>query len=395
MRFLTAGESHGRGIISIIDGYPSGVDIDADFLNGELSRRQKGFGRGGRMSIEKDTVEIVSGIRKGKSTGAPVSFIIRNRDWENWKDIMDIGPESGESEKDSGNKLLNPRPGHADLNGYLKYGLNDVRDVIERSSARETAARVAAGGFAKIILKLLCIDIFSYVEQIGSVALESEVRADNKNSGNAELLKEIELSEVRCPDKKVSLKMKEEIKKTMGSGDSIGGKFRVIATGVPAGLGSYSQWDRRIDGEIARMFMSIPAAKAVEIGDGFNAPLMTGINFHDKIYYKKGKGFYRKTNRAGGIEGGITNGEPVIVGACMKPIPTTSKGSDSVNIKTKESVISLKERSDVCVVPAAAVIGESMLAITLVNAVQDKFGGDSIEEILNNYDNYKKHIENI
>ncbi len=395
MRFLTAGESHGRGIAGIIDGYPSGVDVDVTFLDSELSRRQKGYGRGKRMSIENDAIEIISGIRKGKSTGAPVSFIIRNRDWNNWKDIMDISPESRESGGDSGEKLLNPRPGHADINGYLKYRLDDIRDAIERSSARETAARVAAGGFAKIILKLLGIDIFSYVDQIGGVTTDSEIKINNSSRGNTDLLKEIELSEVRCPDKAKSLKMKDEIQKAMNNGDSIGGKFRVVATGVPPGLGSYSQWDRRIDGNIARLFMSIPAIKAVEIGEGYNAPFITGINFHDKIYYKKSEGFYRKTNRAGGIEGGITNGEPVVVGACMKPIPTTSKGLDSVNIKTKESVISLKERSDVCVVPAAAVVGESMLSIGLLNAIQEKFGGDSMEEILENFNNYKKYLEDI
>lgn len=395
MRFLTAGESHGKGIVSIIDGYPSGVGIDKGFLNAELSRRQKGYGRGKRMSIENDIVEIISGIRKGKSTGAPVSFIVSNRDWRNWKDIMDVGPVSGAGGSDSGIRLLNPRPGHADINGYLKYRLNDIRDVIERSSARETAARVAAGGFAKIILKLLGIEVFSYVERIGDVAIDSEVGIENSSGGNKALLKKIESSEVRCPDKEESSKMKEEIKKTISNGDTVGGKFKVIATGVLAGLGSYSQWDRRIDGEIARMFMSIPAAKAVEIGDGFNSPGITGINFHDKIYYDKDRGFYRKTNRAGGIEGGITNGEPVVVGTYMKPIPTTSKGLDSVNIETKESVISLKERSDVCVVPAAAVVGESMLSIVLVNAIQEKFGGDSIEEILDNYNNYKKYLKNV
>ncbi len=395
MRFLTAGESHGKGIVSIIDGYPSGVDIDMDFLNAELLRRQKGFGRGKRMSIENDTVEVISGVRQGKSTGAPVSFIISNRDWRNWKGIMDVSHVAGAGDSDSRIRLLNPRPGHADINGYLKYRLDDIRDVIERSSARETVARVVAGGFAKIILRILGIEVFSYVERIGSIAIDSEVKIEKSSKQNAPLLKKIESSEVRCPDKEKSLKMKEEIRKTIKNGDTIGGKFKVVATGVLPGLGSYSQWDSRIDGEIARMFMSIPAAKAVEIGDGFNAPVMTGINFHDKIYYNKESGFYRKTNRAGGIEGGITNGEPVIVGAYMKPIPTTSKGLDSVNMETKESVISLKERSDVCVVPAAAVIGESMLSIVLVNSVQEKFGGDNIEEILENYNNYKKYLKNI
>lgn len=392
MRFLTAGESHGKALVGIIDKYPSGVNIDINILNEELSRRQKGFGRGKRMSIEKDSIEIISGIRKGKTTGSPISFIIRNRDWENWEKIMDTGFDTLKKDKSTEKKLLNPRPGHADLNGFLKYRLTDIRDVIERSSARETAARVAAGGFAKIFLKLLGIDIFSYVYQIGKVTLRNHIKL---NKINKDILKEIELSGVRCPDKIKGREMMEEIKKAVKNGDSLGGRFRVIAAGVPPGLGSYSQWDERIDAQIAFLFMSIPAVKAVEIGDGFEAPGITGINFHDEIYYKKDKGFYRKTNRAGGIEGGITNGEPVVAGACMKPVPTTSKGLGTVNIKNKKTAESLKERADVCAVPAASVVGESMLSIAILNAVQEKFGRDNIDEIIENFNNYKKYLENI
>jgi len=391
LRFLTAGESHGKYLTGIIDEYPSGVEIDVDLLNRELHRRQSGFGRGGRMSIEDDTIEIISGVRKGKTTGSPVSFIIANRDWDNWKEIMDTGPRGKERDR-GGDKLLNPRPGHADLNGYIKYRLDDIRDVIERSSARETAARVAVGCFARIILKLLGISIFSYVYQIGNIVLGNRVKEGRINEST---LKEIESSEVRCPDKEISLKMKEEITRVIKNGDSIGGKFRVIATGIPPGLGSYEQWDKRIDSRIAGLFMSIPAVKAIEIGDGFMAPYITGINFHDKIYYKKGTGFYRKTNRAGGIEGGITNGESVVIGVSMKPVPTTSKGPGTVNIKTKKASASLKERSDVCVVPAASVIGESMLSIVILNEIQEKFGKDNIDEILENYKNYKKYIGKI
>ena len=391
MKFLTAGESHGKSLIVIIDGYPSGVRIDIDFLNNELARRQMGSGRGKRMRIEKDTIDIISGMRKGRSTGSPISFIIKNTDYDNWKKIMDINlPVS--TGKDLEEKLLNPRPGHADLNGYLKYRLDDIRDVIERSSARETAARVAVGGFAKIILKLLNISVFSYVNQIGKVVLSEEI---DISSINKDILEEIEVSGVRCPDKKISLKMKEEILSAIEQGDSLGGKFKVIAKGVPPGIGSYSQWDRRIDGKIARSFMSIPAVKAVEIGDGFNAPNIMGSNFHDEIYYKRGTGFYRKTNRAGGIEGGITNGEPIIVGSCIKPIPTTLKGLRSINIKTKKSEKSLHERSDVCAVPAASVIGEAMLSIEILNSIQDKFGEDNIDEILENYSNYRKYLEKV
>ncbi len=391
MKFLTAGESHGKSLIVIIDGYPSGVRIDIDFLNNELARRQMGSGRGKRMRIEKDTIDIISGMRKGRSTGSPISFIIKNTDYDNWKEIMDMNLPVLKG-KDLKEKLLNPRPGHADLNGYLKYRLDDIRDVIERSSARETAARVAVGGFAKIILKLLDISVFSYVNQIGKVVLSEEIDISSINKG---ILEEIEVSEVRCPDKKISLKMKEEILSAIEQGDSLGGKFKVIAKGVPPGIGSYSQWDRRIDGKIARSFMSIPAVKAVEIGDGFNAPNIMGSNFHDEIYYKRGTGFYRKTNRAGGIEGGITNGEPIIVGSCIKPIPTTLKGLRSINIKTKKSEKSLHERSDVCAVPAASVIGEAMLSIEILNSIQDKFGEDNIDEILENYSNYRKYLEKV
>ncbi len=388
MRFLTAGESHGKGLVGIIDDYPSGVLINIDFLNHELSRRQKGFGRGRRMSIETDEVEIISGIRKGKSTGSPISFIIKNKDWDNWKEVMNIIPPGGkdiEIEK----KLLNPRPGHADLSGFLKYRLDDIRDVIERSSARETAVRTGVGGFAKIILKLLGINIFSYVNQIGKAVFSKDIRINN------DILEEIDKSELRCPDSAISLQMKEEIIKAERNRDSVGGRFKVVAAGVPPGLGSYSQWDRRIDGKIARSFMSIPAVKAVEIGDGFNTDAKTGTFFHDEIYYKSGDGFYRKTNRAGGIEGGMTNGEPIIVGASMKPIPTTAKGLRTVNIKTKQTEISLKERSDICAVPSASIVGEAMLSIEILNLIQEKFGEDNIDEILENYNNYKRYLKKV
>jgi len=388
LRFLTAGESHGKGLVGIIDDYPSGVLINIDFLNHELSRRQKGFGRGRRMSIETDEVEIISGIRKGKSTGSPISFIIKNKDWDNWKEVMNIIPPGGkdiEIEK----KLLNPRPGHADLSGFLKYRLDDIRDVIERSSARETAVRTGVGGFAKIILKLLGINIFSYVNQIGKAVFSKDIRINN------DILEEIDKSELRCPDSAISLQMKEEIIKAERNRDSVGGRFKVVAAGVPPGLGSYSQWDRRIDGKIARSFMSIPAVKAVEIGDGFNTDAKTGTFFHDEIYYKSGDGFYRKTNRAGGIEGGMTNGEPIIVGASMKPIPTTAKGLRTVNIKTKQTEISLKERSDICAVPSASIVGEAMLSIEILNLIQEKFGEDNIDEILENYNNYKRYLKKV
>lgn len=388
MRYLTSGESHGKGLTGIIDDYPSRVPIAIDFLNGELARRQKGFGRGERMAIEKDTIEIISGVRKGKSIGSPISFIIQNKDWSSWKEIMDINPAPSD-DKNLKNRLLNPRPGHADLTGYLKYRPDDIRDVIERSSARETAARVCIGGFAKIVLKLLGINVFSYVNQIGKITLIKDTEL------NDNMLKEIERSEVRCPDKNTGNKMKEEIIKASEQGDSLGGKFKVIAAGVPAGLGSYSQWDRRIDGRIAGAVMSIPAVKAIEIGDGVNVSGKTGTEFHDEIHYKSGAGFYRKTNRAGGVEGGMTNGEPIIIGVWMKPIPTTSKGLHTVNIKTKKSDTSLRERSDICAVPSASIVGEAILSIEIFNFIQEKFGRDNIDEILENFNSYKKYLEKV
>ncbi|MBC7333487.1 MAG: chorismate synthase [Actinobacteria bacterium] len=396
MRYLTAGESHGKALVGIIDDYPSGVQINLDFINYELSRRQKGFGRGKRMSIEEDRVEILSGVRKGMTIGSPISFLIRNKDWENWRDIMDILQEK--SHKDVGSKneeklLLSPRPGHADFSGFLKYRLKTLRDVIERSSARETAARVCIGAFAKTALNLFGIKVISYVTRIGRVGLDKEVSITKDCI--EDLIKEIEESELRCPDTSATMEMKEEITKAMENGDTVGGSFRVIAVNVPPGLGSYTQWDKRLDARIAFSFMSIPAIKAVEIGQGFNASYYTGKEYHDEIYYSPEAGFFRKTNRAGGIEGGITNGEPVVVGAVMKPIPTTKDGLKTVNIKTKKPELSLKERADVCAVPSASVIGEAMLSIEIFNAIQEKFGRDNINEMIENYNNFKKYLKTV
>ncbi len=388
MKFLTAGESHGKSLIGIIEEFPSGLKIDLDCVDHELSRRQKGFGRGGRMSIESDRAEIISGIRGGMSTGSPISFIIRNKDWENWKDIMETGIHLNTGIL-AASKDLNPRPGHADLTGLIKYRLKDIRDVLERSSARETAVRVCVGAFAKIALRLLGIEIYSYVVGIGKAALRKKIII------NTNTIEEIENSDLRCPDKEVYEKMKEEILAAKENGDSIGGKFTIIATGVPAGLGSYTQWDRRIDGNISRAIMSIPAIKALEIGDGYASSEKTGLQFHDEIHFDGKKGFYRRTNRAGGIEGGMTNGENITITASMKPIPTTSKGLKTVNIETKKSDISLKERSDICAVPSASIVGEAMLAIEIFNAVQHKFGNDNMDEISNNYKSHLKYIRNI
>ena len=391
MRFLSSGESHGKAISAIIDGFPSGVCIDFEFINEDLKRRQHGFGRGERMNIEKDKIEILSGIRSGITLGTPISFLIYNKDWENWKERLGIEATNQNNITDE-SKILNPRPGHADLPGYIKYRFDDIRNVIERSSARETAARVAAGAFAKIFLKSFGISIYSIVNRIGKTGLDLKDIIGNLNE---ELFLSAEKSELRCPDYCIADKMKEEVAAAAKEGNTLGGSFIVYAKGLPPGLGSYIQWDRRLDAKIAHAVMSIPAIKAVEIGQGINASSSSGSDFHDEIFYRKEKSFYRKTNNAGGIEGGITNGEDIIITAYMKPIPTTLSGLKTVNIKTKKAETSLRERSDVCAVPSASTVGEAMLAIALADEMQKKFGEDNIFEILQNFNNYRTYLENI
>ena len=385
---MTAGESHGKGLTGIISDYPSGVSINIDFINKQLSRRQKGYGRGGRMSIENDRAEVMSGIRKGISTGSPISFIIKNRDWENWKDIMDIIPETDSDKKEI--NILTPRPGHADLTGILKYHLNTIRDVIERSSARETAARVCVGAFALSALRMLDVNVISYVDRIGNISLDDDPDIEDKT-----LLPRIDNSKVRCPDETISKMMMEAIDRTKDSGDSIGGSFKVIVRNIPVGIGSYTEWNERLDTRLAFAVMSIPAIKAFEIGNGFKAGSSTGLDFHDEIYYSSENGFYRNTNNAGGIEGGMANGENIVIGAIMKPIPTTTKGMKTVHIHSKEKSISLKERSDTCAVPSAAIVGEAVVSIELLSALQEKFGNDNMAEIIDNLNNYKKYLKNI
>jgi chorismate synthase len=386
MRFLTAGESHGKALNIIIDSFPSNVIIDLDYINRELSKRQKGFGRGGRMRIESDQIEIISGMRNGKTTGSPISFLIRNKDWENWEEVLRFTKKEGTL---SYEPIFNPRPGHADLNGYLKYRLSDIRDVIERSSARETASRTAVGCFAKLLLKNFDIKFHNYVFQIGSIIFEDD------NFKDYGLLLDEKINDLRCPDSQTYEKMIDEIKKAQSIGDTLGGAFRVIAENVPIGLGSYTQWDHRLDGKLAQSMMSIPAIKAVEIGNGFKSAKTGGLDFHDAIYYDTERGFYRHTNHAGGIEGGISNGEPLVLSAYMKPIPTTMAGLRTVNIMTKKNDVSLKERSDVCAVPSASIVGESVVAIVIANAFLEKFGTDNIEEIKENFIHYKKYIQDM
>ncbi|MBA7647471.1 Chorismate synthase [subsurface metagenome] len=381
LRYLTAGESHGKSLVAILEGIPSGLKVDKATIDRELKRRQAGYGRGKRMEIEKDRVQILSGLRGGKTLGSPVSLLIPNKDWKNWKLIMDpIKPSKG-------GRVTRPRPGHADLVGVLKYDQDDIRNVLERASARETAARVAIGAIAKILLSEFGISIISQVIQIG------RVKAKTKNLKINEIEKKIAHSLVSCPDEEASRSMMAEIDRARKKGDTLGGVFEIIATGLPIGLGSYVHPDRRLDGRLAQGLMSIPAAKGIEIGLGFRASELLGSEVQDEIFYEKRKGLYRKTNNAGGLEGGVTNGEPLRIKVAMKPISTLQRPLSSVDLITKKKVKATVERADVCVVPAAAVIGESVVAFELANAILKKFGGDSRSEIRRNYEGYVKYLK--
>lgn len=386
LRFLTAGESHGQLLMGIIEGIPSGLELTCNEIDHELSRRQLGYGRGGRMRIEKDSVEITCGVRWGKTLGSPVGLLIRNRDWVNWSDRMSPDPSlSGCIPPET-----RPRPGHADLSGIIKYSHRDIRNVLERASARETAMRVAIGAVAKKIIGVFNVEVLSHIIEIGGV--KAKVRSTSLDF----LKKQAEKSELRCVDKKAELRMKKTIEEARKKGDTVGGIFEVIVTNVPPGLGSYSQWDRRMNARIAYAVMSIPAIKGVEIGIGFDAARKFGSEVHDAIYYDKGEhNFYRKTNRAGGIEGGITSGEDIIIRAAMKPIATLYQPLDSVDIITKKPFKASIERSDICAVPAASVVGEAMVAIEIANAILEKFGGDSIDEIRRNFQGYLKYLKKI
>ncbi len=386
-RFLTSGESHGKCLTAIVEGMPSGVAIDINYINNELARRQTGYGRGGRMKIEKDTAVILSGVRHGISTGAPICIQIENRDWENWKIPMSAGAVELNEENlklIEEKKIKNVRPGHADYAGALKYNHTDVRNILERSSARETAIRVAVGAIAKCLLKQFDIEGISYVTQIGN-ALADEV--DNP----FDFFDDIENSELRVLSQNDFEKMKSEIDNAKANGDTIGGSFKVIYKNVPVGLGSHVHWDRKLDGMLAQAVMSIQAVKSVEIGLGSKAAQLTGSKTHDEIFVNNGK-YERKTNNAGGIEGGISNGEDIIVSASMKAIPTMIKPLNSVALDTRENVSAHFERSDVCAVPACSVVAEAMCAIILADAMMEKFSHDSFDEMKINYENYIKRI---
>ena len=385
-RFLTSGESHGQCLNAIIEGVPAGVTIDENFINNELSRRQVGYGRGGRMLIEKDTVKILSGVRHGKSIGSPICLEIENKDWENWvipmnSSVVENTPENKEIIESK--KIVNVRPGHADLAGALKYNHEDVRNILERSSARETTTRVAVGAIAKSILKEFGIEGISVVTQIGNAKEEI-------NSDLFAIKDEIEKSDLRTVGSIYEL-MKTEIDKAKEVGDTLGGSFKVVFKNVPVGLGSHVHWDRKLDGLLAQAVMSIQAVKSVEVGLGKDVAQTLGSNTHDEIFVQDGK-YIRKTNNAGGIESGISNGEDIVITASMKAIPTMKKALNSVAIDKKEEVQAHFERSDTCAVAACAVVAEAMIAIVLADAMLEKFSHDSLSEMKVNFQNYLNRV---
>lgn len=384
-RFLTSGESHGISLNVIIDGVPAGFDIDNEYINAQLAKRQVGYGRGGRMKIETDKATIKSGVRFGKSTGAPIAMEIVNKDFENWKIPMSSSPVDQNDEnlaKIAEKEITNVRPGHADFAGAIKYDQQDVRNILERSSARETAARVAVGAVAKCILKQFGIDGFSYVLQIAEVKADENVVPDEKT---------IESNDLRLADTSVYEQMKAAIDKAREEGDTLGGKVEVIYKKLPIGLGSHVQWDRKLDGQLAQAVMSIQAVKAVEIGMGVDVAKTSGKNTHDEVFFENGK-IVRKTNNAGGLEGGITNGENLVVKASMKAIPTMKTSLSSINLKSKEAISAHFERSDTCAVSACGVVADAMVATVLVNAFLEKFGQDNLEQIKRNYSAYEEML---
>lgn len=379
LRYLTAGETHGKCLVAIVEGMPSNVYIDIEEINEQLVLRQSGYGRGGRMKIEKDRVEILSGVRDRQTLGSPIALKIENKDWENWQHIMSDGeivPERA---------VTKPRPGHADLTGALKYEHGDIRNVLERASARETAIRVAVGSLVRQLIKQFDIEIISHVKELGEVKSSAGWQDEN-------FLKNREKSQLRCADPAAEEKMIAYIDRMKKCGDSVGGIFEVIVTGLPAGLGSYVQWDRKLDGKIAGALMSLQAIKGVEFGLGFDSARRPGSKVHDEIFYSDKHGFIHETNHAGGLEGSMTNGEPLVVRAAMKPIPTLYTPLRSVDMITKEPYEASVERSDVCAVPAASVVGEAIVAWEIACAFVEKFGGDSLEELRNNYRHYSEQI---
>ena len=391
VRFLTAGESHGRALVVILEGIPAGLPIDIDSVSRDLKRRQGGYGRGRRMAIESDRADILSGVRAGQTIGGPIAMLIENRDWVNWQRTMYTGAEPAPNATGANRApVTKPRPGHADLAGVAKYAREDVRDILERASARETAARVAAGAIARQLLAAAGIRITSHVFSIGTIRLPAETSVSFEQAAALP-----DDSPLRCVDEETTRRMIEEIDAAKAAGDTKGGGFEVIATGVPVGLGSYVQWDRKLDGRLAHALMSIPAIKAVGVGLGPEAAARPGSRVHDEIVVESGGGlmpFARPTNNAGGLEGGVTNGEDLRVSAWMKPIATLMKPLRSVDLNTMTESGAAIERSDVCAVPAAAVVGEAMVALTLADALVEKFGGDSLSELRRSVETWNAEV---
>ena len=384
--FTTAGESHGRALIATIEGLPAGLAIDQDFINHELWRRQQGYGRGGRMKIETDTAQILSGVRHGETLGSPVAIMVENSDFKNWLEVMATEKPGRPLERDR--KVIRPRPGHADLVGGMKYDRRDLRDILERASARETTARVAVGAFAKLLLREFGVEIASHVIRLGEISIEDQ------EVGWERVQAIYDDTVLRCADKTAEQKMIERIDRAgAAEGDTLGGIFEVVAKGCAPGLGSHMSWSAKLDGQLAQAIMSIHAVKAVELGEGVANASKPGSQVHDEIVYNQAsRAFGRTSNRAGGLEGGMTNGEELRVRGYLKPISTLRKRLRSVNIETKEPMDSDFERSDVTAVPAAGVIGEAMVAITLARAMREKFGGDSMREMRLNFDGYQQQI---
>jgi chorismate synthase len=386
LRYFTAGESHGEALSAFLSGIPAGLKVEQAALDRELWRRQQGYGRGGRMKIERDSAHILSGVRHGVTIGSPISIQLENRDWKNWHEALPVGAGDPALHK----RVASPRPGHADLAGALKYNFSEARYVLERASARESAARVAVGAIAKAFLRELGIDVLSHVVAVGNAAMQKEVPWDRIHA----LYKQEEIL-LNCADKEIEQRMKEEVDKILRIGDSLGGVFEVVAHGVPPGLGTYVQWDERLDALLAAAVMSLQAVKAVEIGSGIAAAASPGSAVHDEIGYGEPSAFTsftRTRNNAGGIEGGVSNGEEIRVRGYLKPISTLRRPLQSVDFSTREPVKAAYERSDVCVVPAAGVAGEAMVALTLAGCALNKFGGDSMGETLRNFHGYRQQL---
>lgn len=381
MRYTTSGESHGRALTTIVTDVPAGIPITQQAIDADLARRQVGYGRGGRMAIERDKGLILSGVRFGLTIGSPVTITVANRDWDNWTDVM-----SSAGSREGTACVTAPRPGHADLAGVLKTGSSDVRDILERASARETAARVAAGTVARALLGVLGVSVHSLVTSIGTVALP-----DSFDPAQTEW-DAVESSDVRCPDPAVASAMRAAIDSAANAGESLGGTFCVVVSGAVPGLGGYAEVAQRLDAALAFALVSIPAIKGVEFGDGFGLASVPGSLAHDEIFFSEAAGYYRKTNHAGGLEGGMTNGQPIVVRAAMKPIPTLMSPLASVDIETHQAVDASKERSDVCAVPAAAVVAEAEVAVVLARAYMDKFGRDCVQDITAAVTSYKARI---